>query len=82
MEDFKYDLYKKMFINEIQQFCENSYDPVDVAKKTSSLFKRYQADVDLELRDLMLDIMTMEDGPEFEMSKEEFLTFLDKCKDA
>ncbi len=68
---------KEQFKDEIKIFCDKEYDPVLVAKKTSFLFNKNQVDIDLELRDIMLDIMTMEDGPEFEMTKEEFIKFLD-----
>mgnify|MGYP000182406330 CR=1 FL=1 len=69
---------KEMFKNEVSQFCSKKYDPVAVAKKVTSLFNQYQADISLELRDVMLDIMTMEDGAEFEMTREEFMEFLEK----
>lgn len=72
---------KKMYVDEIMKFCDKEYDPVNVAKKTSSLFNEHQVDIGLDLRDLMLDIITMEDGVEFEMTKEEFLIFLNRFTD-
>lgn len=70
---------KKMFKQEIMSLIEeNGYSPVGVAENTSKIFFKYQADIDLYLRDIMLDIMTMEDGSEFEMTKEEFCKFLEK----
>lgn len=69
---------KNMFKAELIELTKNIYDPVTVAKKVSTLFLNRQSEIDLELRDLMLDIMTMEDGPEFEMTEEEFKKFLDE----
>lgn len=70
---------KEMFKQEIKiLIAKNGYDPVNIAKDTSKIFFRNQADIDLYLRDKMLDIMTMEDGLEFEMTEEEFNVFLNK----
>lgn len=68
---------KEMFESDLNQLIlENGYDPVLVAKYTSKQFGLRQADIDLYLRKKMLDIMTMEDGPEFEMSEDEFNEFI------
>lgn len=67
-----------MFIKEIKEFCGEGYDAAEVAKKISSLFNQHQPDIDLELRDIMLDLMTMEDGTEFEMTYEKFIKYLSK----
>ena len=68
---------KEIFKNEISTLINrNGYDPVSIAKHTSKIFFSHQADIDLGLREEMLDIMTMEDGPEFEMTEEEFNEFL------
>lgn len=70
---------KEMFKPEIiSLIAKNGYDPIAIAKTTSKIFFRHQADIDLYLRDKMLDIMTMEDGPEFELTEEEFNDFLKK----
>lgn len=67
---------KEMYKNEIQKFLGN-YNPVVVAKSTSTILFKHRADIDLDLEEKMLDIMTMEDGPEFEMTEDEFRKFLD-----
>lgn len=56
----------------------NYYDPIIVAKTTSTILFKYRAEIDLDLEEKMLDLMTMEDGPEFEMTEEEFKKFLDE----
>ena len=68
-----------MYKLELKDLIEkNGYDSVIIAKETSRIFFRYQADINLHLRDRMLDIMTMQDGPEFKMTEEEFHNFLKK----
>lgn len=70
---------KTMFKNEILLFMRvNGYEAANIAKFTSKMYFLHQADLDLALREKMLDIMTMEDGPEFEMTENEFNEFLDK----
>lgn len=69
---------KNMFKTELIELCKVGYDPVTVAKKTSRLFHQHQSEIDLKLRNVMLDVMTMEDGPEFEMTEDEFKKFLDE----
>jgi len=73
------DYTKKRFIKEMRQFCsQHGYDSLAVGKEVSRLFFSHRADIDLYLDDKMLDLMTMEDGPEFEMTEEEFNKFLDE----
>lgn len=68
---------KEMFKGDLENLVrEGGYDPVKIAKYTSKMFSLRQADIDLYLRGKMLDIMTMEDGPEFELSEDEFSEFL------
>jgi hypothetical protein len=69
---------KDMFKAELIAFCKASYNPVAIAKKTTKLFYEHQSEIDLDLWDKMLDIITMEEGPEFEMTEEEFRKFLDE----
>ena len=69
---------KDMFKTELITCCKTCYNPVVVAKKASRIFHEHQSEINLELRSLMLDIMTMEDGPEFEMTEGEFKKFLDE----
>ncbi len=66
-----------MFKEEMYKLLKEGYDPVIVAKKASRLFFEYRADTSHALDEKMLDIMTMEDGPEFEMTEEEFVEFLE-----
>lgn len=68
---------KEMYKNEMLLLITKSgYDPVSIAKTTSRIFSLHLADIDLELYDKMLDIMTMEDGPEFEKTEEKFMEFI------
>lgn len=69
---------KEMFKRDLSHFCNNAYDPVKVAKAASLLLFKHRADIDLELEEKILDIMTMEDGSEFEMTEEEFKKFLNE----
>jgi hypothetical protein len=69
---------KDMFKQEIFQKCIGKYDPIKIAKVTSTILFKNRADIDIKLEEKMLDLMTMEDGPEFEMTEEEFNQFLQK----
>lgn len=68
---------KEMFKKTMGQYLNGNYDPVVVANKTSAILFNNRADIDFELEEFMLDIITMEDGPEFEMTEKEFREFLD-----
>ena len=56
----------------------NGYDPIIVAKKTYKIYFNHIREIDKNTRDILLDIATMEDGPEFEMTETEFNQFLQK----
>lgn len=57
---------------------DKGYDPVIVAKFTYQLFSAHQSDIDDDLYNKMIDIFTMEDGPEFEMTENEFMDFIEQ----
>ena len=67
---------KKMFIEDVLPILGEDYDPVFFAKCVNNIFFKQQGYIALELRDLMLDLMLMEDGPEFEMTRNEVLSAL------
>ena len=54
------------------------YDPVFIAKKTYEIYMDHASDINTQMRDILLDVSTMENGPEFEMTEEEFIKFLDE----
>lgn len=69
---------KDMFKQEVLQKCIGKYDPIKIAKVTSTILFKNRADIDIELEEKMLDLMTMEDGPEFKLTEEEFKKFLNE----
>jgi len=68
--DFKIEI--KKVIN------DNGYDAEIIAKETYKIYVEHVREIDRELREKLLDIATMEMGPEFEMTEKEFMDFLDK----
>ena len=73
----RFDYDKEQFKLDMLEFIKDGYDPVSVGRKATSVFCHRQADINAELQDILLDVMTMEDGPEFEMTREEFVKFLE-----
>lgn len=74
----KGDYTKEMYKKEIHRILlEEKYDAAEIAEHTSKIFFLHLSDIDLELYDKMLDVMTMDNGPEFELTEEEFKDFLD-----
>lgn len=69
---------KDMFKQELLQGCIGKYDPIKIAKVTSKILFKNRADIEIELEEKMLDLMTMEDGPEFEWTEGEFKKFLNE----
>lgn len=68
---------KEKFKQEMMQYCGVEYDPCLVGRAASSLFYRHQSELDEYMYGKMLDLITMEMGPEFELTREEFEAFLD-----
>ncbi len=66
----------------MQLIEKDGYDPVIVAKKSFFLFMNHQKDIDRNLYNILLDLANMEMGPEFELTKDEFLDYLEKCDSA
>lgn len=56
---------------------ENGYIPTLIAKKSYEIYMDNASEIDKKMRDTLLDVATMENGPEFEMNEEEFKKFLD-----
>ena len=55
---------------------ENGYTPALIAKKSYEIYMDHASEIDKKMRDTLLNVATMENGPEFEMSEEEFKKFL------
>ncbi len=69
------DIYK----TEMKQLIsKNGYDPKVIAKRAYEIYLDHMRDIDDEFRDKLLDVATMENGPEFEMTEKEFNNFLDE----
>lgn len=56
----------------------NGYIPSLVAKKSYEIYMDHASEIDKKMRDILLDVATMENGQEFEMTEEEFNNFLKK----
>ncbi|OGT63806.1 MAG: hypothetical protein A3J38_08795 [Gammaproteobacteria bacterium RIFCSPHIGHO2_12_FULL_45_9] len=70
---------KEMFKKDIQELIsEKGYKPEKVGKKAFDLCMANIGEVDDELYNILMDVATMENGPEFEMTEEEFNQFLQK----
>lgn len=67
--DYKSDM-KKLIL-------DNGYIPNLIAKKSYEIYMDHASEINKKMRDVLLDIATMEDGPEFEMTEEEFKKFLE-----
>ena len=73
-----YSYTKEMFKSDLRKLCGEKYDPRVIAKITSNILFSRRADIHIELEDKMLDLVLMEEGPEFEMTEAEFKDFMDK----
>ena len=70
---------KENYKKDVNYFIQkNGYIPAEIGKLTYKIFINHQRDIDDSLYDKLLDIANMEMGEEFEMSEEEFNTFLKK----
>lgn len=68
---------KEAYKSQIKTFIqERGYDPSEVAKRTFQLFTMHRHDIKDDLYEKLIDIFTMEAGPEFEMTEEEFKEFI------
>jgi hypothetical protein len=54
------------------------YDPVLIAKKTYEFYVDHASYININspMHDILLDVATMENGPEYEMTEEEFKKIL------
>jgi hypothetical protein len=69
------NMYKENIFNFIKN---NGYDAKIISKETFKIFCDHQKDIDDILYEKLIDIFTMEEGPEFEMTEEEFRKFINK----
>lgn len=68
--DYKTEIEKLILVN--------GYVPTLIAKKSYEIYMDHVSDVDIKMRSILLDVATMENGPEFEMTEEEFKIFLEE----
>lgn len=68
---------KNNYRSDMEKFIlENGYIPTVIAKKSYNIYMDHASEIDKIMRDILLDVANMENGPEFEMSEEEFKKFL------
>jgi hypothetical protein len=69
---------KKEFKRDMLKELEKGYDPVHFVEKAWSIFSADQRNFTGNFRDEIMTVIVMEEGPEFEMTEEQFRDFLDK----
>ena len=70
---------KAEFGRDLLSQIEDGYDPVRIARWAFSKFMDPDAGIrDKELSDLILEVVVMEEGPEFEYSEEELRQFAER----
>jgi hypothetical protein len=68
---------KENYRNEIVKIISSEgYDPIFIAQETYRIYLDQIKEIDNDMREFLLNIATMENGPEFEMTKEKFEQFL------
>ena len=67
-DDYKADMEKLI--------SDNEYDPILVAKTSYRIYMDNALRINKNIRGILLDVATMESGPEFEMTETEFREFL------
>lgn len=69
-DNYKSDMKKLILVN--------GYKPTLIAKKSYEIYMDHASEVDKKMRDILLDVATMENGSEFEMNEKEFNKFLEE----
>ena len=66
------------FKRDLEQELVNGFDVVRIARVAFSAYHEHSRDIGPDLYDKMMQIIVMEEGPEFELSEKELREFIDK----
>ena len=73
---------KHMFATELlKKLNEESFDIIKISNWCNKIYNDHLREMDDELYDLLFELSTMDDDPQFEYSKEELITIAKKMID-
>jgi hypothetical protein len=59
---------------------ERGYDVVKISRKAFQIYQEYGVNLTSEMDEKLLELIAMEEGPEFEYSEEEFRSMLESLE--
>jgi len=59
---------KKQFGKELKERIKQQQDVADIGSWSYSMYSQHRREIDMSFRDFLLDLSSMESGPEFEYS--------------
>ena len=66
---------KKLFADELLHQLSSGYDVVRIARWAFSIYMSHSRELELGLKSEIMQVVAMEEGPEFEMSEQELRQF-------
>ncbi len=69
---------KKAFAEDLLREIDKGFDVVRLARWAMRLYSDRVRDLDAGVKDAMMDVVVMEEGPEFEMTEQELREFAER----
>ena len=71
---------KEDLVRELEAAIGSEYDPVRIAKVAFQIYHLHNHEISRDVHELLMDLVVMEEGKEFEMSEAEFKELLDSLR--
>lgn len=68
------------FATQLEQTLVGGFNPIRIAKVAFKIYHQHALEITPAMKDVLLTLMVMEEGPEFELSEVEFLEIIDKVR--
>jgi len=70
----------KMLSADLRRELEQGYDVVRVSRRAHAVYQQYGRELSPQLDKVVLGLMAMEEGPEFEMTEEELRDLIERLQ--